>query len=156
VPESDAYVDVSPIMDAIEDYAQVTVYYEEYVSLGVQGIKKLDLVSTIQAMSADSDDSVDIISPKETIFEPSLNDIADIMERGMKSLALSQAILESGLAQSASRFNAMAAAKKRAFELIALYNLEFHRAKRSESDRRLREILIGIKKKKAKRTRLHQ
>jgi F0F1-type ATP synthase gamma subunit len=72
------------------------------------------------------------------------------MERGMMSLALSQVILDSGLAQAASRFNAMAGAKKRAFELIALYNLEYHRSKRSESDRRLREVLTAIKKKKHK------
>jgi F0F1-type ATP synthase gamma subunit len=56
--------------------------------------------------------------------------------------------LESSLAQDASRFNAMAVAKKRAIEMILGYNLEFHRAKRSESDRRLREVLISIKKKK--------
>jgi len=88
------------------------------------------------------------MTDKDTIFEPSLDKIAEIMEKGMMSLAFSQVILESGLAQAASRFNAMATAKKRAFELIALQKLEFHRAKRSESDRRLRETLISIKKKK--------
>jgi F0F1-type ATP synthase gamma subunit len=66
----------------------------------------------------------------------------------MMTLALSQTILESSLAQAASRFNAMAVAKKRAGELLADFTLEFHRAKRSESDRRLREILISIKKKR--------
>jgi F0F1-type ATP synthase gamma subunit len=78
------------------------------------------------------------------------------MEEAMMSLAFSQAILESSLAQSASRFNAMAAAKKLAFELIMLHKLEFHRAKRSESDRRLREVLIGIKKKKKRLARQHK
>lgn len=157
VPESDTYIDVSPIIDAISNYSKVTVYYEVYVSLGVQEIKKLDLHSSIQAMSQQADiNDEDIMTDKDTIFEPSLDEIAELMERGMMSLALSQAILESGLAQSASRFNAMASAKKLAFELVMLHNLEFHRSKRSESDRRLREVLTAIKKKKKKQARLRR
>lgn len=150
VPESDTYIDVSPVIDAIRTYTKIKVYYEEYVSLGVQEIKSIDLISSLQAMSEGADADLDIITAKDTIFEPSLEEIADMMEKGMMALAFSQVILESGLAQSASRFNAMAQAKKRAFELIAFQKLEFHRAKRSESDRRLREVLIGIKKKKKK------
>jgi F-type H+-transporting ATPase subunit gamma len=151
IPQSDTYIDVSPIIDAIVDYSKITVYYEKYVSLGVQEIKKIDLQSSVKAMGAEAEDSDDIITDKDTIFEPSLDEIADLMEKGMMNLALSQVILDSGLAQAASRFNAMAGAKKRAFELIALYSLEFHRSKRSESDRRLREVLTAIKKKKHKR-----
>jgi F-type H+-transporting ATPase subunit gamma len=154
VPESDSYIDVSPIINIISGYSKITLYYEVYVSLGVQEIQKIDLLSSIQAMSQNATDSADIISEKDTIFEPSLEEIADIMEKGMMSLALSQAILESSLAQAASRFNAMAAAKKLAFELVMLHNLEFHRSKRSESDRRLREVLTAIKKKKKKQARL--
>jgi len=71
------------------------------------------------------------------------------MEMTMMTLTLSQTILESSLAQAASRFNAMAVAKKRAGELIGDYMLEFHRAKRSESDRRLREVMISLKKKRS-------
>jgi hypothetical protein len=48
----------------------------------------------------------------------------------------------------------MVVAKKRASELLLAYRLEFHRAKRSESDRRLREVLASRKKKK-KRVRQH-
>jgi F-type H+-transporting ATPase subunit gamma len=151
VPESDSYIDVSPLIQVISPYSQITVYYEVYVSLGVQEIKTIDLLSTIQTMSSSAEESDDIISAKDTIFEPSLDEIADLMEKGMMSLALSQAILQSGLAQAASRFNAMASAKKLAVELVAFRNLEFYRSKRSESDRRLREVLIGIKNKNKKR-----
>ena len=76
----------------------------------------------------------DAMTAEDTIFEPSLDEIADEMEITMMTLALSQTILESSLAQAASRFNAMAVAKKRAGELVGDYMLEFHRAKRSESD----------------------
>jgi F-type H+-transporting ATPase subunit gamma len=146
VPESDHYIDVSPVIKAVEGYSQIIVYYEEYVSLGVQNIKSIDLMNSVRDMSEEAEEEA--ITARGTIFEPSLDDIADEMESTMMTLALSQTILESSLAQAASRFNAMAVAKKRAGELLGDYKLEFHRAKRSESDRRLREVLISIKKKR--------
>lgn len=146
VPESDSYIDVSPVIEAIMPYSKVIVYYEEYVSLGVQDIQSIDLLSSVQEMSEGVDE--DAMTADDTIFEPSLDEIADQMEITMMTLALSQTILESGLAQAASRFNAMAVAKKRAGELRGDFMLEFHRAKRSESDRRMREVMISIKKKR--------
>lgn len=146
VPESDEYIDVSPVIEAVLPYARTIVYYEEYVSLGVQNIKSIDLISSVKSMSEGVDE--DVITPEDTIFEPSLDEIADEMEGTMMTLALSQTILESSLAQAASRFNAMAVAKKRASELLGDLELEFHRSKRSESDRRLREVMISLKKKR--------
>jgi F-type H+-transporting ATPase subunit gamma len=146
VPESDHYIDVSPVIDAVLPYSKIVVYYEEYVSLGVQNIQSIDLISSMQTLSEGVEE--DVMTAQDTIFEPSLDEIADEMEATMMSLALSQTILESSLAQAASRFNAMAVAKKRAGELLGDYMLEFHRAKRSESDRRLREVMISIKKKR--------
>lgn len=151
VPETDKYINVHPVIEAVLPYSQVVVYYEEYVSLGVQEIKTIDLVSHMRAMSEGVESGEDIITTEDTIFEPSLDEIADQMEMTMMRLALSQTILESSLAQAASRFNAMVVAKKRAEELITLYKLEFHRAKRGENDRRLREVLVSLKKKR-KRT----
>jgi len=146
VPESDQYIDVSPVISAVAPYAKIVVYYEEYVSLGVQNIRSIDLISNIRSMSEDVDE--DTMTAEDTIFEPSLHEIAGQMELTMMTLALSQTILESSLAQGASRFNAMAVAKKRAGELLGDFMLEFHRSKRSESDRRLREVLISLKKKR--------
>lgn len=146
VPESDHYIDVSPVIEAILPYSKTIVYYEEYVSLGIQDIKSINLISSVRDMSEDV--SEDIMTADNTIFEPSLDEIADQMEITMMTLALSQTILESSLAQAASRFNAMAVAKKHANDLISNYMLEFHRAKRSESDVRLREVMISLKEKR--------
>ncbi|CAN5462948.1 hypothetical protein BH10PAT3_BH10PAT3_8820 [soil metagenome] len=151
VPFSEGYIDVSPVIDAIIDYSKITLYYEEYISLGVQGIKKLDLYGRIREMSKKVDDDEDTMTTQDTIFEPSLDEIAELMEMAMMNLAFSQAILESGLAQDASRFNAMATAKKRAWELMNYYKMDFHRAKRSENDRRSREVMISLKRKKRQR-----
>lgn len=147
VPETDHYIDVTPVIAVIMPYSTIIVYYEEYVSLGVQEIKTIDLISSMRNMSESADE--DTMSTDDTVFEPSIDVIADEMEITMMTLALSQTILESSLAQSASRFNAMAVAKKRALTLLFDYGLEFHRAKRSESDRRMREVMISLKKKRA-------
>lgn len=149
VPESDTYVDVSPVIDAVIEYGRIIVYYEEYISLGQQEVRRIDLISRMKTMGEHAEEG--IITAEDTIFEPSLEEIADEMEQTMMSLALSQTILQSGLAQAASRFNAMTVAEDRAGELLGEYKLEFHRAKRSESDRRLREVLVGIKKKRRER-----
>ncbi|MFZ1317463.1 MAG: F0F1 ATP synthase subunit gamma, partial [Candidatus Saccharimonas aalborgensis] len=146
VPESDSYINVSPIIEAIRPYHEIAVYYEEYLSLGQQEVRRIDLISHMKDMSEDAEEG--IMTDLDTIFEPSLDEIADQMESTMMSLALSQTILQSGLAQAASRFNAMTVAEDRASELLGEYKLEYHRAKRSESDRRLREVLVSIKKKR--------
>jgi F-type H+-transporting ATPase subunit gamma len=151
VPPTDTYIDVSPVITAIEPYDSCTIYYEEYISLGVQGIKVLDLATTIREMSQEAEAEENIITGEDTIFEPSIEEIAYQMESIMKTLAFSQAILESSLAQDASRFNAMAMAKKRALEMLFSTSLEFHRSKRADSDRRLREVMVGIKNKKRAR-----
>jgi F-type H+-transporting ATPase subunit gamma len=147
VPESDEYIDVTPIIQAVLPYDKIVVYYEEYVSLGVQNIRSIDLISRLKTLSEDSDED-DVITADQTIFEPSLDEIADEMEITMMTLALNETILESSLAQAASRFNAMAIAKKRAGELVDSFTMDFHRAKRADSDRRLREVLIALKKKR--------
>lgn len=147
IPQTDSYVDVSPIVEAIKGYSQVKIYYEEYISLGEQTVNEIDLLKSIKSMSSEANNN-DIISSSTTIFEPTIEVIASVMETAMVTLALSQVILESTLAQDASRFNAMAVAKKRAIELVDFYFLEYHRSKRYDSDRRMREVIISLKRKK--------
>ena len=145
-PESDGFINVEPIINIVKDYSGIVVYYAEYISLGQQEVRTVDLLSQIQEMGENFEEGV--ITDDDTIFEPSLNEIALRMETTMMNLALSQTILQSKLAQAASRFNAMTVAEDRASELLGDYKLEFHRAKRSENDKRLREVLVGIKKKR--------
>ncbi len=149
IPESDRYIDVSPVIDAVADYSDIIVYYEQYISLSEQIIKSINLISTMKDMSDDFEEGA--ITAADTIFEPSLDQIADEMESTMMTLVLSQSILESSLAQAASRFNAMAVAKKRAGELLDDSIMEFHRAKRGDSDRRMREVMVSLKKKQRSR-----
>jgi F0F1-type ATP synthase gamma subunit len=62
----------------------------------------------------------------------------------MMEIALSQVILESRLAQYASRFTAMSSAKKRARELQINLVMAYNRAKRGEADDRIKEIVNAM------------
>ena len=64
----------------------------------------------------------------------------------MVQIAISQLILESKLAQYASRFRAMSASHQRADEGKADLHLEYNRSKRAIKDERLKEIVNGLKK----------
>jgi F0F1-type ATP synthase gamma subunit len=67
----------------------------------------------------------------------------------MMQIAMSQLILDSKLAQYASRFRAMSASHSRADEAKADLHLAFNRARRGIKDERLKEIINGMKKSKA-------
>jgi len=67
----------------------------------------------------------------------------------MMEIAISQLILDSKLAQYASRFRAMSASHQRADESKGELHLEFNRSRRAIKDARLKEIINGIKKSQA-------
>ena len=64
----------------------------------------------------------------------------------MMQIAISQLILESKLAQYASRFRAMSESHQRADESRIDLHLEYNRARRYVKDERLKEIINGLKK----------
>jgi F0F1-type ATP synthase gamma subunit len=66
----------------------------------------------------------------------------------MTEIALSQLILDSKLAQYASRFRAMSASHQNADESLTDLKLQYSRSKRSVKDERLKEIINGIRKAK--------
>jgi F0F1-type ATP synthase gamma subunit len=86
---------------------------------------------------------------KNYIFEPNTYAVVSHLERSMMQISLSEVILESKLAQYASRFKAMSLAKDRANETLGDVSLMFNRAKRHEKDERLKEVLNGLRKAEA-------
>ena len=70
--------------------------------------------------------------------------LAEYLESLMMGVALTQVIMESKLAQYASRFNAMSSAKRRAHDLATDLSNQYHRSKRNEGDERLKEIMKVI------------
>lgn len=145
LPDIDQTIDVSPIVDELLGYAHPTVWYQRYISLTVQEVGRIDLLGRVRALATTSKAAEEnIISPRDYLFEPSVDDVVRYLESVMMEIALSQVILESRLAQYASRFTAMSAAKKRAKELQTLLLMNYIRARRGEADDRIKEIVNSM------------
>lgn len=148
LPKKD-YINVDPLMNEIRKYKKSRVFYQSYVSLGEQSIEDLDLGEVVNQMGriADLDTADDEkITERNYIFEPSPYAVAAHMETSILRLTLTQFIYDSRLAQTASRFRAMTAAKQRSLEEVLDLRTQFRRAKRIQVDTRLKESLAGLKR----------
>lgn len=146
LPTKDKNINVTPIIKEVQKYRDTAVFYQQYVSLMVQDVRKIELSSAVQQQGKKVGVDEDIISEANYIFEPSTYDVVDHLERSMMHIAISQLILDSKLAQYASRFRAMSASHQRSEEAKTDLHLAYNRAKRAIKDERLKEIINGIRK----------
>lgn len=145
LPARDQNINVAPLMREVQLYHKTSVFYQTYVSLMVQDIKKIELQKAVQEAGRQIVKDKDIISEKTYIFEPSTFAVIGHLERVMVGIALSQTILESKLAQYASRFRAMTVARERATDSKSELHLLYNRTRRSTADERLKEITNGLR-----------
>lgn len=146
LPSKDKNINVAPVVNDIQKYKSTTVYYQSYVSIMVQDVKKISLMTAVQELGQDLKKGEDIITESNYIFEPSTYAVVDHLERSMLSIMVGQVILESKLAQYASRFRAMSAANEKAKDNFSELKLLYHRTKRASNDERLKEIINGMRK----------
>lgn len=147
LPSRDKNINVKPLVQEVGHYESTVVYYQTYISLMVQDIKRIELQTAVaqQAEAANTAGAEDIISEATYIFEPSTFDVVAHLERSMTEIALSQVILDSKLAQYASRFRAMSMANDKAEELMGDLGMLFNRTKRRIQDERLKEMINGLR-----------
>lgn len=146
------YINVDPLMAEIRKYRTGRVFYQNYISLSEQDIRDMDLGEVVSRMGKIADlDMVgeDAITERTYIFEPSPYAVAAHLETSILRLTLTQFIYDSRLAQLASRFRAMTAAKEKSTETADDLHTQFRRAKRAMVDVRLKESLAGLKKIRA-------
>lgn len=147
MPLSDTNINVEPLIKEIQQYKRgCVVYYQTYVSLMLQDVKRINLSQTVQEQGRSAVQSQEVISEANYIFEPSAFEVASHLEQSILSSMLGQVIFESKLAQFASRFRAMSAAHKKADESVDDLRWDYNRTKRSVKDERLKEIINGIRK----------
>lgn len=154
LPKQDENINVEPITEEAQMYENTIAYYQSYQSLSVQNVKKMNISNALKDQGEASMDQIlndEIINEQTHIFEPSTEEVIGYLERSMTSIILAQIILESKLAQYASRFKAMTAAHERADESLAEFKMMYNRSKRAIKDTRLKEIVIGMRKVKATR-----
>jgi len=151
LPEHD-YINVDPLMAITKKYAKSRIFYQNYISLSQQEIKEVDLSDVVSSKGRAVDLSTlgdDMVSEKTYIFEPSSYAVTAYLEDSILRLTISQFIYDSRLAQVASRFKAMSAAKERSISNAAGLHTEYNRAKRNQVDTRLKESMSGLKKLRA-------
>lgn len=146
LPEKDKNINVTPIITEVQKYKSAMVYYQTYVSLTVQDVKRIPLSTAVAERGKVSGKPGEIISEETYIFEPSTYAVVGHLERSMMQIVLSQVILESKLAQYASRFRAMTNAHTKSDESRTELQLDYNRAKRHIKDERLKEIINGLRK----------
>jgi F0F1-type ATP synthase gamma subunit len=104
LPEQDRNINVMPIITEVQKYASTVVYYQSYISLTNQEIKSIKLSKAVAERGKNIKQSEDVITENNYIFEPSTYEVVDHLERSMMQITLSEVILDSKLAQYASRF----------------------------------------------------
>lgn len=142
LPEKDEAIELGGVMSIISEYRRASAFYQTYKSLAIQEVERIDLISQVQTMVGEA--GREVISSRDYVFEPSIEEVIAYMESIMMGIALGQVILDSKLAQYASRFNAMSSAKSKAKDLEHDLKLTFNRSRRAESDERSKEVINGI------------
>lgn len=149
LPEKDRNINVSPIIKEVQQYRKCTVFYQEYVSLMSLEVKSIELAQAVQVAGTGHDKIDEIISEQTYIFEPNSYAVAAHLERSMTQIALSQLILQSKLAQYASRFRAMSGSHQLARDKEVELRLSYNNARRAVKDERLKEMINGLRKSEA-------
>ncbi|HSX44920.1 MAG TPA: F0F1 ATP synthase subunit gamma [Candidatus Saccharimonadales bacterium] len=146
LPTKDRDINATPIAEEVRRYRTTQVFYQEYVSLMDQQVRKIAISAAVQELGKNTLKTDEIITDQTYIFEPSTFSVVEHLENTMLQISLAQLILESKLAQYASRFRAMTAAHQKSEESRADIHLAFNRAKRAVKDERLKEIVNGLRK----------
>lgn len=146
LPSKEQNINPAPITKYIQEYSNTQVYYPEYVSLMNQQVRSIPINAAVADIGSKSDKPEDVISEKTYIFEPTTYAVIGHLENSMLKIAMSQLILQSKLAQYASRFRAMSASHQAADESLQKTRLKYNRTKRAIKDDRLKETINGMKK----------
>jgi F0F1-type ATP synthase gamma subunit len=141
MPESDRNINVMPIVLEVQKYSSTTVFYQNYVSLTDQRVKSIQLSSAVAERGRNVSAGAEIISEENYIFEPSTHAVIDHLERSMIQITISEVILESKLAQYASRFKAMSAAHTKTNDTVDDLKYLYNHVKRQTKDERLKELV---------------
>lgn len=149
------FINVDPLVVQIRKYRSSRVFYQHYMSLTTQDVRDMDISDVVKRMGKavdigaahlESTEDDEIITEETYIFEPSPYAVTSHLESSMIRLTLTQFIYDSRLAQLASRFRAMSAAKERSTDEVNMLHTQYSRAKRMLIDTRLKEAQAGLKK----------
>ncbi|HSX53009.1 MAG TPA: F0F1 ATP synthase subunit gamma [Patescibacteria group bacterium] len=146
LPDQDVGMNVEPLIKEVLKYQSCNVFYQTYVSLAQQDVKRISLSNAVQELGKrEVSTGGDIITEQTYIFEPNTFALINHLERSMMQITVSQVIFDSKLAQYASRFRAMTLAHQKADDTLLDFVTLLNRAKRAVKDERLKETINGLR-----------
>lgn len=150
VPDITKDFTVDPIVDLIKTYDSTVAFYASYISLTTQLASKRQLLLEAQELTEEErvlikTGATEVIASGNYIFEPSLEAAILTLEQAMLYTTVTQLILESNLAQLASRFTNMTLSHERAVRQRKKTFLEFLSARRTERDEVTRQIMVAAR-----------
>lgn len=144
MPTRDRNINLRPLIDQVQRYQTCTIFYQQYVTLMVQDVRRIELKRAIQQQGKAVDVSASI-TEHNYIFEPTIGEVVNHLEHSMMQITLGQLILDSKLAQYASRFRAMSAAHDRADEVSRDFIRTYKQVRRAHKDTQIREVISARK-----------
>ncbi|MBI2798383.1 F0F1 ATP synthase subunit gamma [Candidatus Saccharibacteria bacterium] len=136
LPDVTKPIEINDVIEQISHYQAPLVYYQSFASLSVQQVIHFSLVETVRRISEQEQANPDaeVITAEDYLFEPNLEELARYLQNMMLNTTLLEVILESSLAQFASRFTAMNSASVRAKHISQELFRSYSRQKRYEKD----------------------
>ncbi len=144
LPDIAKAIQVLPLMSFLSPYRKVTIFYERFVSLGQQDIVVFELQDSVKRFSESEavHGNASLIYASDYIFEPSLEEVVWYLESMMQATAVTEMILESRLAQLASRYTAMSTAHNNAAQVKKQLWRSYTTQSRREKDQ-LNQLFIS-------------
>jgi F0F1-type ATP synthase gamma subunit len=150
LPSHDKNINVAPLIKDIQNYRLTSMFYSQYITLDNQKVRRIQLTAYVSELGSDVKPSNDIISEFNYIFEPSVYEVVSHLEESMLYVAVSQIILDAKLAQYASRFRSMSAARQVTSDARDRIFTQYRHAIRSIQDERLKETINSLQKTRGK------
>lgn len=131
--------EIESLMQKLQSYTTILVYYPHFVSLMRQEVGVIDIAQVLDLGS-------DITTQEQDtyiLFEPEVDKILSFFERQIRSILFSRVLLESDLSRTAARMVSMNEASERAQEMMGSKHSEMLKLMRSLINRQLLDTFAG-------------
>lgn len=138
VKDSPTKEEIQQLVQKINMYNKVYLYYPKFVTLISQTVGKIDITHRESKQSGLTDDDVHII------FEPEIEDMRAFFEEQVRATLLLRVLLETDLARTAARLVSMSSAEENATQLLKEQQMILRRIRSSRINTEQLEKFSGM------------
>jgi F0F1-type ATP synthase gamma subunit len=136
LPTIEAKINIVSLMNYLDSYSKVTLYFARFESVTQQAVVSFELHDSVARLEVrqQSESNDELLYASDFLFEPSLDDVIEYLEKTMSSIALTQIILETNLSQLAYRYNSLSQARSAANKQLQQGSIALSTYKRRRRD----------------------